>query len=185
MSEFKVGDQVTFIRPFKVSNGGTYDGVWTVKRHLSFGVEYLVDLQQEGRCDYRAYVKDLRLVAPEQSRMIFPFEEFPEPELGEYTYREQSADPPDYMAMLDNVVSNSVPSWTSPPTYTQLLNGQRVWNQRFLLGVQPVPAKRVVHRASRGLRQPVVGCLFDPGFPYISPELAETVVWSMRKLGMP
>lgn len=143
-------------------------------------------------------------------RMIFPYEELPEEERGEFAYQEVFAEPPDYMAMLAQLIADP-PAFPGEPWFQSVYDGTlaqfgKVKAESKLVGcpvivefedgrrstgtitgvgdvkyehgellsyeltVQefsryspPVVRKRVVQRASRGLRAPK---------PYVDPVAA-------------
>lgn len=119
MSKFKAGDQVTVLPEIRESHPGRYDGQWEVQEMYAYNDATSVVVCRDGT-RISLYEDCFERVQP--SRMIFPYEELPEEERGEFAYQEVFADPPDYLAMLERSISDPL-AFPGEPWFQSLYDG--------------------------------------------------------------
>lgn len=184
MPKFKVGDQVTVLPEIRESHPGRYDGQWEVQEMRAYNDATSVVVCRDGTRT-SLYEDCFERVQP--SRMIFPFEELPEDERGEFAYQEVWPNLPVFYRepWMQSVYDGTFAQFHKAKAESKLVgcpvvmeteDGRRSTGtitgvddvkydhgellsyvltlQGFPRCAPPVARKRVVHRASRGLRAP-------------------------------
>ncbi|MCW2092820.1 UNVERIFIED_ORG: hypothetical protein M2328_006100 [Rhodococcus erythropolis] len=161
MSEFQVGDIVAFDRDFKVTNWG-YDGHWTVASRPGYPVPGCVWLKQAGRADACVNPELLRLVERAEDRTKFPDDSWLQSvydgtmaQFGKVKIESKLVGCPVVMDFEDGRRSSGTITGVRDVKYDhgELLSYELTVEEFPRWSPTSTP-KRVMHRASPGLRKP-------------------------------